>query len=117
MADVARFDPKTKQLESLTQLPEPRSSHDAVVIGDKLYVAGGWQPGVIVEEERGGWTSVFVPDVPAAKTGRLFCLPAEQVRRLDVPLDDFRYTITESGRGSQDWLEALSDAEAGTLTE
>ena len=38
-----RFDPKRAQWENLTPLPAPRSSHDAAVFGDKLYVAGGWQ--------------------------------------------------------------------------
>ena len=28
-------------------------------------VAGVWQPGAIVEEPTGGWTTVFVPEVPA----------------------------------------------------
>ena len=42
VADCARFDPKTRQWESLPPLPEPRSSHDVVVIGDKLIVVGGW---------------------------------------------------------------------------
>ncbi len=37
-----RFEPKRAQWEELTPLPAPRSSHDAVVMGDKLYVAGGW---------------------------------------------------------------------------
>ena len=45
VADFVRFDPQTKQWASLPPLPEPRSSHDAVVIHDKLYVAGGWQLG------------------------------------------------------------------------
>ncbi len=40
---VQRFDPKTSHWEELTPLPAVRSSHDAVVIGDKIYVAGGWQ--------------------------------------------------------------------------
>ena len=40
---VQRFDPKTGHWEELTPLPAVRSSHDAVVIGDKIYVAGGWQ--------------------------------------------------------------------------
>ena len=39
----ASFDPKTKAWTSLTNLPEPRSSHDAVVIGDQLFVVGGWK--------------------------------------------------------------------------
>ncbi|MEJ0091832.1 MAG: hypothetical protein WDM80_19045 [Limisphaerales bacterium] len=40
---VQKFDPKTGHWEDVTPLPAVRSSHDAVVIGDKLYVAGGWQ--------------------------------------------------------------------------
>jgi hypothetical protein len=42
VADCARFDPKTRKWEPLPSLPEPRSSHDIVVIGDKLIVVGGW---------------------------------------------------------------------------
>mgnify|MGYP002623624686 FL=1 len=40
---VVAFDPQTGQWSALPPLPEPRSSHDAVVLGSKLYVAGGWQ--------------------------------------------------------------------------
>jgi hypothetical protein len=42
VTDCARFDPASMQWESLPPLPEPRSSHDVVVVGDKLIVAGGW---------------------------------------------------------------------------
>ncbi|MES2790270.1 MAG: kelch repeat-containing protein [Planctomycetota bacterium] len=42
VADVARFDPATKVWEKLPSLPTPRSSHDAVVLNNKIYVAGGW---------------------------------------------------------------------------
>ncbi len=38
----ARFDPKTNKWEDLPPLLTPRSSHDAVVVGDSLYVVGGW---------------------------------------------------------------------------
>lgn len=41
--DFARFDPAKNQWEDLTPLPEGRSSHDVVVVGDTLYVVGGWQ--------------------------------------------------------------------------
>lgn len=43
VALVQRFDPRSKQWSDVTPLPKPRSSHDAVVVGDKLYVAGGWE--------------------------------------------------------------------------
>jgi len=39
---VARFNPETNTWKPLPGLPEPRSSHDAVVMGDYIYVAGGW---------------------------------------------------------------------------
>ncbi|MEZ6051700.1 MAG: hypothetical protein R3C02_09975 [Planctomycetaceae bacterium] len=39
---VASFDPKTGEWTELPPLPEPRSSHDAAVVGDTIYVAGGW---------------------------------------------------------------------------
>lgn len=42
-SDFARFDPKTCQWEELTPMPEGRSSHDAVVIGNIMYVVGGWE--------------------------------------------------------------------------
>jgi hypothetical protein len=42
-ADVATYDPAKKTWTDLTPLPRGRSSHDAVAIGDKLYVVGGWE--------------------------------------------------------------------------
>jgi hypothetical protein len=38
-----RYDPERKKWEPLPDLPEGRSSHDAVVVGDKLVVIGGWK--------------------------------------------------------------------------
>ena len=43
VCDFSRFDPTLKTWTDLPPLPEPRSSHDAVVIGDTLYVVGGWE--------------------------------------------------------------------------
>ncbi len=40
---VAIFDPATKAWSDLPSLPEPRSSLDAAVLGDTVYVFGGWQ--------------------------------------------------------------------------
>jgi outer membrane protein assembly factor BamB len=41
-AVVERFDPARNEWSALTPLPEPRSSFDAAIIGDRLYVIGGW---------------------------------------------------------------------------
>ena len=43
VADCAAFDPATGRWEPLAPLPEPRSSHDVVVVGSRLYVVGGWR--------------------------------------------------------------------------
>jgi N-acetylneuraminic acid mutarotase len=42
-AEVARYRPEAARWESLPSLPDGRSSHDAVVLGDTLYVLGGWR--------------------------------------------------------------------------
>lgn len=40
---VQRFDPKANTWEDFPALPQPRSSHDATVLNNKIYVAGGWE--------------------------------------------------------------------------
>lgn len=40
--DVACFDLKTGEWAEMPPLPEPRSSFDAAVVGDTVYVIGGW---------------------------------------------------------------------------
>lgn len=50
--EFASYDPTTGQWTALPRLPEPRSSHDAVVIGDTLYVVGGW---TLKGERHGDW--------------------------------------------------------------
>lgn len=39
---AARYDVADKKWHALPKLPERRSSHDSIVIGDTLYVIGGW---------------------------------------------------------------------------
>ena len=41
--DFSRFDPATGHWEDLAPLPQGRSSHDAVMVGSRLYVVGGWE--------------------------------------------------------------------------
>jgi hypothetical protein len=65
VAEVARFDPASGKWESLPPLPEPRSSHDVVFVGDRLYVLGGWN----LKGAKGGkaWpSSALVLDLSSA---------------------------------------------------
>ncbi len=41
-AGVACYDPAKNRWQDLPSLPEPRSSFDAAVLGDSIYVIGGW---------------------------------------------------------------------------
>ncbi|MDY7093440.1 MAG: PQQ-binding-like beta-propeller repeat protein [Acidobacteriota bacterium] len=43
IAEVACYEPGEERWVELPPLPSGRSSHDAVVMGDTLYVVGGWQ--------------------------------------------------------------------------
>ncbi|RIK81215.1 MAG: hypothetical protein DCC67_08380 [Planctomycetota bacterium] len=52
VAEFACFDPRSRRWTELPPLPEGRSSHDAVVIGDRLCVAGGW---TLVGDAKGVW--------------------------------------------------------------
>ncbi len=51
-AEFSEFNPSTGKWRSLAPLPTPRSSHNAVVIGDRLYVVGGWR---LKGPSRGEW--------------------------------------------------------------
>jgi len=43
VADFCRFDPATKRWEELPAMPQGRSSHEAIVVGNRLIVVGGWE--------------------------------------------------------------------------
>jgi N-acetylneuraminic acid mutarotase len=42
VSDFARYDPDARKWTDLPPLPAPRSTHDAVVLDDRIYVVGGW---------------------------------------------------------------------------
>ena len=43
LTSFAKYDPAAGSWEQLADLPAGRSSHDAAVVGDTLYVFGGWK--------------------------------------------------------------------------
>jgi len=65
--EFARFDPVAGEWTRLAPLPAGRSSHDAVVLGNKLYVAGGWN---ISGQPDGDWhTEVLEFDLGQPERG------------------------------------------------
>jgi uncharacterized GH25 family protein len=79
-ASVACFDPATNQWSELPPLPEPRSSHDAAVLGDTIYVVGGWNLGEENEEKRGWHTTAWSLDL-SAKNPQWKALPKAPFER------------------------------------
>lgn len=74
-AEFSEFDPATGKWTELAPLPAARSSHNAVVIGDRLYVVGGWrlagkspgewEPDALVYDfakPQAGWQTLPVPE-------------------------------------------------------
>jgi N-acetylneuraminic acid mutarotase len=43
LATCAAYDPESRKWTDIEPLPEARSSHDAIVVGDAIYVFGGWR--------------------------------------------------------------------------
>jgi N-acetylneuraminic acid mutarotase len=84
IADAACFHTKTGVWRALPNLPNGRSSLDAVVIGSTVYLAGGWQLGNGQKgagEQSGEWASdVLKMDLDAA-TPRWESVPAPMQTR------------------------------------
>lgn len=62
---VACFNPGRGSWEALPALPEPRSSHDAAVVGDAIYVVGGWA--MNGDEDEAWHTTAWKMDLSANK--------------------------------------------------
>jgi hypothetical protein len=79
--EFASYNPATREWTALPPLLAPRSSHDAVVIGDKLYVVGGWK---LAGKGRGEWQRELLvydlakPPAEQAVWGKLPAMPSSR---------------------------------------
>jgi hypothetical protein len=78
-ATVSRYDIRRATWEDYEPLPEPRSSHDALVLGDKLYVAGGWT--LAGASSKGIWAKTLLELDLAAAHPRWVAIPQPFERR------------------------------------
>src|SRR4051794_7565519 len=77
--EFAKFDPAKNEWTALTPLPAGRSSHNAVAIGDRLYVIGGWK---LDGKSPSTWqTDALVYDFKDAKAGWQKLPPPDFKRR------------------------------------
>ncbi|MEM9185791.1 MAG: hypothetical protein AAGB00_04770 [Planctomycetota bacterium] len=74
----ASFDPATKTWTALPSLPAGRSSHNATVIGDTLYVVGGWR---LSGDSNGEWQAGALSFDLSDPTAEWRVLPEPPFRR------------------------------------
>ena len=60
--EVMAFNLKSNTWSMLPSLPEPRSSHDALIVGNRLYVVGGW---TLDGEEKTWLSTAWSIELPA----------------------------------------------------
>lgn len=98
VTDFFRFDPVAKSWTPLEPLPAGRSSHDAIVVGSKLYVVGGWNLG---EGEPKWHKKSLVLDL-AAKDAKWQELPEQNFERRAIAVAELNGKIFAIGGMSSD---------------
>jgi uncharacterized GH25 family protein/N-acetylneuraminic acid mutarotase len=117
-AEFAVYDPNTENWSALTPLPVPRSSHNAVVMGGRLYVVGGWQ---LEGSSPGTWQpDALVYDLAKPEAGWQ-TLPQPPFKRRALAVSHWRGRLVALG-GMDDNSEVsrrvdLFDPQTGTWTE
>ncbi|MGB7327962.1 MAG: kelch repeat-containing protein [Rubripirellula sp.] len=86
--DVAAYDSATGAWTDLPSLPEPRSSLDAAVLGDKVFVFGGWK--LSGESDNSQWhkTAWSLDLADASATWQPIATPPFQRRAMSVAAYD-----------------------------
>ncbi len=92
VATVCSYDPASRTWTDLPPLPEPRSSHDVAIIGNTLYVVGGWN---MLGHEGEDWCDDMLSLDLANPEGGWKTLPQPFVRRalIAAVADDKLYVI------------------------
>jgi hypothetical protein len=99
VAEFACFDPAAKEWTALPSLPEPRSSHDAVVIGDTLYVAGGW---TLSGSSKGQWVDTAWAFDLSQPNGEWQAIPSPGFRRRALAVAQWQGKLIALGGMTED---------------
>ncbi len=108
VAEFSCFDPATKTWTALAPLPEARSSHDAVVIGDALYVVGGW---TLAGSSKGTWIDTAWSFDLTRPDGAWQALPSPNFRRRALAVAEWNgKLIALGGMGEDHDISRRADA-------
>ena len=116
VADFTCWSPATRKWTAEAPLPEPRSSHDAVAYGGKIYVTGGWR--LSGAGAKGAWIGDMLVYEPAQKAWRAVPQPFQRRALATVAANGKIYTIggIDSQGGTSRRVDAY-DIATGTWTE
>lgn len=89
-SSVAIYNPATDSWSNLDSMPEPRSSFDAAVLGDRVYVLGGWQLSGGSDDHRWLQTAYSLSLSDADAKWQPLAKPPFQRRALSVAAHDGR---------------------------
>ena len=99
VAEFACYDPAMNQWTALPSLPEPRSSHDAVVIGDVLYVVGGW---TLSGDSKGTWVDTAWSFDLSQPKGEWQAIPSPGFRRRALAVAQWQGKLVALGGMTED---------------
>lgn len=108
---VLRKVPGFTLLKSMTHGKLGGSSDNPVKVA-LANIDDAWLIAFIMEEQRDGLLTVFVPSAPTPTAGSLYFLTEQQVKRIDVPVQAAVKCIMQLGIGSKQLLAASRGATA-----
>lgn len=70
-----------------------------------VYIQGGWQPCMLIDEGDNGWDVVFVPVAPSLTSGRVYVVEKHKIKKINLPLDKMKDLVEKFGLGLGKYAE------------
>lgn len=100
--NVLRFMPGYYFLKTMMQ---EKFTDDAANTSAIVYMHGGWQPCLLIEEGLNGWNVVLIPVAPNLTSGRMYVVEKHRVKKINLPLDKMKDVVENFGKGLSGYAE------------
>ena len=64
-----------------------------------------WRPGIEIERNENGFSSIFFPGPPSGRTGFLKIVHNSKFKVLDIPINELMKVVRKYGKGSAVWVK------------
>lgn len=102
LGNMPQYRVVTSMAEGLTKIEQSDGLTPVLVSAD-----GSWQLGYALEELRGGWTAVFIPQSPTPMSGNVLYVPSDRIRALDIGIHQAMKLVKHMGMGSAEVLKGV----------